>query len=51
VALKMQLRIHARSGTHPDQRQAATLMDYRAGRGADIGPLSQSSGGACGQVD
>jgi hypothetical protein len=50
-ALKVQLRIHARSANYADQPQAAGLMQYCVARGASVGPISEKFGAACDQLD
>lgn len=50
-SMKSQLRIHSRSGTHPNQPETAGLMEYCVARGTDLGPVGMDFGKTCDDID
>jgi hypothetical protein len=46
-ALKMNLRVHARSPAYPDHPQATKLLRYCGERGSNLGPISPHFGRTC----
>jgi hypothetical protein len=49
--LRTQMRVHSRSGSHPDGRQIARLLSYVAQRRAVFGPIDRNFARDCDQID